>query len=40
VRSSGTRRTSLWQLITDEIRVAERAAELQKRQAPADLTAA
>ncbi len=28
VRRSGTRRTSLWRLVTDEERIAERAAEL------------
>jgi hypothetical protein len=31
VRRSGTRRTSLWRLITDEERIAERAAELAAR---------
>jgi hypothetical protein len=30
VRRSGTRRTSLWRLITDEERIAERAAELER----------
>ena len=30
VRSSGPRRTSLWRLITDEERIAERAAELAR----------
>jgi hypothetical protein len=29
VRRSGTRRTSLWRLVTDEERIAERAAELE-----------
>lgn len=31
-RSSGTRRTSLWRMVTNEERVAERAAELEKAQ--------
>jgi DNA-binding IclR family transcriptional regulator len=29
-RSSGPRRTSLWRLVTDEERIAERAAELAR----------
>jgi hypothetical protein len=29
VRRSGTRRTSLWRVVTDEERIAERAAELE-----------
>jgi hypothetical protein len=31
VRRTGSRRTSLWRLITDEERIAERAAELESR---------
>ena len=31
IRRSGTRRTSLWRVITDEERIAERAAELAAR---------
>jgi hypothetical protein len=31
VRRTGTRRTSLWRLVTDEDRIAERAAELAAR---------
>lgn len=31
IRRTGTRRTSLWRLITDEERIAERAAELERR---------
>ena len=31
VRRTGTRRTTLWRLITDEERIAERAAELERR---------
>jgi hypothetical protein len=31
IRRTGSRRTSLWRLITDEERIAERAAELEKR---------
>jgi hypothetical protein len=31
VRRTGARRTSLWRLITDEQRIAERAAELESR---------
>jgi hypothetical protein len=30
VRNSGSRRTSLWRLVSDEERIAERAAELQR----------
>jgi hypothetical protein len=33
VRRTGTRRTTLWRLITDEERIAERAAELERRSA-------
>jgi len=33
VRRTGTRRTTLWRLITDEERIAERAAELERRTA-------
>jgi hypothetical protein len=33
VRRTGTRRTALWRLITDEERIAERAAELERRTA-------
>jgi hypothetical protein len=29
IRSSGSRRTSLWRLVTDEERITERAAELE-----------
>lgn len=32
VRSSGSRRTSLWRMVTDEQRIAERAAELENAQ--------
>ncbi len=38
-RSSGTRRTSLWRMVTDEERIAERAAELEKAQRLNQLTA-
>ena len=31
VRRSGSRRSTLWQLITDEERIAARAAELERR---------
>jgi hypothetical protein len=31
VRHSGTGRTSLWRVVTDEERIAERAAELERR---------
>jgi hypothetical protein len=31
VRRTGTRRTSRWRLVTDEERIAERAAELERR---------
>jgi len=31
VRRSGSRRTTVWRLITDEDRIAERAAELERR---------
>jgi len=31
VRRSGSRRTTVWRLITDEARIAERAAELERR---------
>jgi hypothetical protein len=35
VRRSGSRRTTVWRLITDEDRIAERAAELERpRSAP------
>jgi hypothetical protein len=34
VRRTGSRRTSLWRLITDEERVAERAAELERLAKP------
>jgi DNA-binding IclR family transcriptional regulator len=35
VRRSGSRRSTVWQLITDEERIAERAAELERlRSAP------
>jgi DNA-binding IclR family transcriptional regulator len=30
VRNSGSRRTSLWRLVSDEERIAERAAELER----------
>ena len=33
VRRTGTRRTTLWRLISDEERIAERAAELERRTA-------
>jgi hypothetical protein len=33
VRRSGSRRSTVWQLITDEERIAERAAELERRSA-------
>lgn len=33
VRSEGSRRTSRWRLVTDEERIAERVAELERRQA-------
>lgn len=33
VRRTGTRRTTLWRLITDEERIADRAAELERRTA-------
>jgi DNA-binding IclR family transcriptional regulator len=33
-RSSGPRRTSLWRLVTDEERIAERAAELARASQP------
>jgi hypothetical protein len=33
IRRTGTRRTSLWRFITDEERIAERAAELERRSA-------
>jgi sugar-specific transcriptional regulator TrmB len=33
VRRTGTRRSTRWRLITDEERIAERAAELQSRMA-------
>jgi hypothetical protein len=39
VRSSGARRTSLWHWVTQEQRIAERAAELEKAVGPKDLTA-
>jgi hypothetical protein len=35
VRRTGTRRSTLWRLITDEERIAERAAELERRMAKA-----
>ena len=31
VRRSGSRRSTLWRLVTDEERIAERAAELERR---------
>ena len=31
VRRSGSRRSTVWRLITDEERIAERAAELERR---------
>lgn len=34
VRNSGSRRTSRWHLVSDEDRVAERAAELERMSAP------
>jgi hypothetical protein len=33
-RRSGPRRTSLWRLVTDEERIAERAAELARASKP------
>jgi CTP-dependent riboflavin kinase len=35
VRRSGTSRTSLWRVVTDEERIAERAAELARQSAGA-----
>ena len=40
VRRSGTRRTSLWRLVTDEERIAERAAELEALSVAGSMTAA
>ncbi len=39
VRRSGARRTSRWQIVTDEERIAERAAELGKTRRRSKLTA-
>lgn len=34
VQSSGARRTSLWRLVSDEERIAERSTELEQTQGP------
>lgn len=40
VKSSGARRISLWRMVTDEERIAERATALENAQGPTEPTAA